>query len=139
MGNAKTRTSRGKQYGQDLQRLRHFPLFYKSFYTATISFYCVFVWCSPTFIYQATWHLNTGSTESGLSHALLRRFRTRVHAFVTYFPFFLNEVLPPVPAHGLGIVTRPETAVIATAAGGTRANRTENTCMQAAVLFMCYT
>lgn len=60
--------------------------------------------------------------------------------FLTYSPFFLNEVLPPVSAHGLGIVTTPETVVIATAGGGTRANRIENTRMQAAawVLFMCY-
>lgn len=49
-------------------------------------------------------------------------------------------MLPPVPARGLAIVTRPETLVIATAGGGTHANRIDNICMQAAawVMFIRY-
>jgi len=49
-------------------------------------------------------------------------------------------MLPPVPAHGLAIVATPETVVIATAGGGTHANRIENICTQAAawVMFMHY-
>lgn len=45
-------------------------------------------------------------------------------------------MLPLWPAYGLAVVTRVETAVIATAGGSTHTNRIENICTQAAALGM---